>query len=113
MNRYTVSFSTGAKADLDRIAKHLFDSYRSFGASPQEAFDKSDTRIFEIMDFVNGLEHTPHRGTTHDEIRADLRVVSDGRRAQVAFRIDESTQTVRVLRLFYGAEDYLDKLMGF
>jgi toxin ParE1/3/4 len=48
----------------------------------------------------------PHRGTQRDDLRPGLRIVPFKKRTAIAFEIDEEKDVVRVLRVFYGGQDY-------
>ena len=47
-----------------------------------------------------------HRGTRRDDLRPGLRIVPFKTRTAIAFEIDEDNEVVRILRVFYGGQDY-------
>jgi len=59
-----------------------------------------------IVAYCESLATLPHRGTKRDDSRAGLRIANYKRRAVIAFAIDEATDMVAILGLFYGGRDY-------
>ncbi len=106
MSPYKLVFAKSALGDFDRIAEHLFRSYVYFGDTPHRAFDRTEFRISELRNFIRKLESTPHRGTIRNDLMVELRILPDRRQAAIAFKVDDQKRTVKVLRIFYGGEDY-------
>ena len=106
MTPYKLVFATSVLGDFDRIAEHLFRSYVNFGDMPWRAFDRTETRISEIRGFIRKLESTPHQGTTRDDLMVGLRILPDRRNAAIAFKVNDQKRIVKVLRVFFGGEDY-------
>jgi toxin ParE1/3/4 len=48
----------------------------------------------------------PHRGTQRDDLWPGLRIVPFKKRTAIAFEIDEDREVVKILRVFYGGQDY-------
>lgn len=59
-----------------------------------------------IVEYCEGLATFAHRGTRRDDIRPGLRVTNYKRRAVIAFEVDESSETVAILGVYYGGRDY-------
>ncbi len=112
MTPYKLVFATSALGDFDRIVEHLFRSYVNFGDMPWRAFDRTETRISEIRNFIRKLEITPHQGTARDDLMAGLRVLPDRRGAAIAFKVNDQKRIVKVLRVFFGGEDYEAVMRG-
>ena len=55
---------------------------------------------------IGGFGTVPHRGTRRDDLLPGLRIVPFKRRTAIAFTIDDDARTVRILRVFYGGQDY-------
>ena len=66
----------------------------------------ADRTVDAIRDFIRTLGTMPHRGTPRNDLRPGLRVIPFGKRAAVAFEIDDEVGDVTVLRVFYGGQDY-------
>lgn len=62
--------------------------------------------VRSIRAFVRSLGTLPHRGLKRDDLRPGLRLIPFGRRTVIAFEIEEGIGTVRLLRIFYGGQDY-------
>ena len=94
---YAVRISRAAIEDLRRIALHLEETTGDIALALR--------RVREIRDFALTLGRLPHQGTQRDDILSGLRIRSKGR-AIIAFRVDDQNAAVRVLRFFYGGQDY-------
>lgn len=95
---YRVLENTEALSDYIAIAQHIE------GWTGDRAL--ADRTVDAIRTYIRGLCSMPHRGTRRDDLRPGLRVVPFRKRTVVAFEIDESARIVRVLRVFYGGQDY-------
>ncbi|CCQ72460.1 type II toxin-antitoxin system RelE/ParE family toxin [Magnetospira sp. QH-2] len=106
MGSFDLVYAKSAKADLECIMEHLFRNYVFFGDNPAEAVEKVEARIFELRQFINGLKAFPQKGRRRDDLKKGLRLLPDQRKAAIAYEVVEKTKTVKVLRIFYGGEDY-------
>ena len=106
MSRYKLIFASSVQNDFERIAEHLFRNYVFFGETPASAVNHVEQRISELRDFTNSLQDTPHQGTCRNDLRKGLRMLPDQRNAAFAFEVDDQNQTVKILRIFFGGEDY-------
>ena len=48
----------------------------------------------------------PHRGTLRDDLRPGLRITHFRKRVAIAITVDDADQTVTVLGIFAGGQDY-------
>lgn len=101
MKTYTVVFAPEAEDDL----VELFEYIVAQGA-PAVAARYTEA----IVAYCEGLATFAHRGTKRDDIRPGLRITNYRRRAVIAFSIDESTDTVAILGVYYGGRNYESKL---
>ena len=96
MKSYRVTVTAEAKTDLRRIKAHIV---RTSGL-----VESAERIIRELAARLRDLEALPHQGTQRDDIRTALRLLPH-HKAVVAFEIEERSNCVRILRLFYGGED--------
>jgi toxin ParE1/3/4 len=84
----------------------LFEIYDWIAAkaSPQIAI----TYIDRIEAYCLGFELASERGHRRDDISPGLRIVGFERRVTIAFAVDDDRVTI--LRLFYGGQNWEDKL---
>ena len=59
-----------------------------------------------IIEYCEGLASFAHRGMRRDDIRPGLRITNYKRRAVIAFEVNESSNTVAILGIYYGGRDY-------
>ena len=100
---YTVRFAPEAAHQLEALYRYIASS-----ASPTVAADYVDA----IVAHCEGLAVFPHRGTMRDDIRPGLRTSSYKKRAVIATYVDDETQQITILGVFYGGQDYDTILSG-
>lgn len=66
--------------------------------------------LAEIEADVLRLAETPHKGSVRDDIAPGLRAIPAGRRAVVAFTVDDRAREVRVLTVTYGGADWVARV---
>ena len=97
MKTYTVVFAPEAQDNLvdlyEYIAKH---------GSPAVALRYTKA----IVTYCDGLSSFPHRGTRRDDVRPGLRVTHYRGRAVIAFEVNDATEQVSILGIFYGGRDF-------
>ena len=99
-----VEITESAESDLDRITDYIGDVL----ANPPAASALLD----EITHISDALEPTPEMFP----LCADARLAELGYRKATAksyvlvYEIDKDAKAVRVLRIFHGSENYVDKL---
>lgn len=99
--KYRVRFHPAVRKDLETIARLIAEH------SGREA---AEARLAEIEAAVRRLEETPHKGTLRHEIAAGLRAIPAGRRAVVAFVVDDAAEEVRVYAVSYGGADWISRV---
>lgn len=82
--------------------EQLLDLYRyiAAAASPDIAARYTDA----IVTYCESLRTFPHRGTKRDDVRPGLRITNYRKRAVIAF--DVQAETVSIIGVFYGGQDY-------
>lgn len=103
MKSYRVLFTPDAERDLEAIYDYI--------ALEKEMPDVAWTYIQKLYKACEKLENAPLRGRNRNDLRENLRVMSVAKNAVAAFEVDEASQTVTLLNIFYGGQDY-DALMG-
>ena len=83
--------------DLDAIARWIVD---------HAGVEAAERRLGEIRATISSLAQTPHRGTTRDEIAPGLRAIPAGRKAVIAFTVDDDAGEVYVHTITYGGADW-------
>lgn len=99
MNRRRVVFTPEARNDLFEIYDWIAEK-----AGTQIAI----SYIERIETYCLGFELASERGHRYDDISPGLRIVGFERRVTIAFAVDEDRVTI--LRLFYGGQNWEDKL---
>ena len=93
--KYRVIFSPESRVQLIELQRYIAQE-----ASPEIA----QRFTAAIVGYCEGFDTFPYRGTKRDDIRPGLRTVGFRRRVTVAFAVDN--QTVTILGVFYGGQDY-------
>lgn len=83
--------------DLDAIAQWILDY-----AGPDVAAQK----LAEIEATIETLKGTPHKGSHRDEIAPGLRAIPAGRKAVIAFTVDDAAGEVLIYAVTYGGADW-------
>lgn len=99
--RYRVVFSPEADAHLVNIYRYIADN-----ASP--AIGKRFTDA--IVDHSEAFGNFPQRGSKREDLRPGVRVVGYRRRVAIAFTVGEDTVTI--IGVFYGGQDYEAAISG-
>lgn len=86
--------------DLDAIAGWILDY-----AGP----DAAERKLAEIEAAIATLKTTPHKGSNRDEIAPGLRVIPAGRKAVVAFVVDDAAAEVLIYAVTYGGADWIGR----
>ena len=94
---YRIRFHPAVADDLDAITHWLIDY-----AGPQSAARRLD----EIEATIASLADLPHKGSRRDEIAPGLRAIPAGRKAVVAFTVDDATRTVFVHVVGYAGSNW-------
>lgn len=107
---FAIEFSAESERDFELIFDHLFDSYRGFGESADEAFAHAARRIVAIRQAAETLRTFPVRGTGRDDVVPGIRFVAIDR-AIYWFEVDEAAGTVRILAVFFGGQDHIRHML--
>jgi toxin ParE1/3/4 len=91
---FELAYRPRAQEDLEAIYRFIAQD------SPTRAFSFVD-RIQKRCDL---LRVSPQQGRLRPDLGPDLRIIPYGRSVVIAYRIVENT--VEVLRVFYGGQDY-------
>jgi toxin ParE1/3/4 len=92
---HRVVFAPEAERQLVELYTHL-----AAGASPGIADEYTEA----ILQTCESLRTFPIRGTARDEVRPGLRTFGFRRRVTIAFEV--SGETVTILGIFYGGQDF-------
>jgi plasmid stabilization system protein ParE len=97
--------------DLKSIQRHLADSYIAQGQDIGPAVARAERRARFLRNQAGRLQHTPHRGTRHDDMLSGLRSATFDELA-IWFIIDGPASTVRVLAFFYSGQDQHARMLA-
>ena len=100
MIKYRIRFHPAVADDLKSIAETIA-SYAG-----QQAAER---RLAEIEEVVFSLADTPHKGSIRAEIAPGLRAIPAGRKAVVAFTVDDATRTVFVHVVGYAGSNWVQR----
>ena len=103
---WSLEFSADAERDFELIFDHLVKSYLEFGEDSDVAFERAVERIRGIRISANKLALAPKQGTLRPDILESLRFVRLDK-AVFWFVLDEGQKIVRVLAVFFGAQDHI------
>ena len=95
---YRVRFHPAVADDLASIAE-LITNY----AGPEAA----ERRLSEIEAVVSSLAGTPFTGSIRSEIAPGLRAITAGRKAVIAFTVNEAAREVLVHVISYAGSDWI------
>ena len=107
---WKIEFAAEAESDIDLLFHHLADSYVSFGESRFAAAERAVVRIDTILKEAERIASAPHRGMLHDDILPGLRHLTLDR-AIYWYRVEEQSETVRILAIFYGSQDHVRRML--
>lgn len=109
---WRVELADIAKEDLRAIFRHLFSvHHHHFGKRRFDAADAAEARVAKIASNATRLAKAPHIGTHHRFDGRDYRHVTIDR-AVYWFALDDGAQAVRILGIFHGGQDHLDRMMA-
>lgn len=103
MKTYSVVFAPEAEDDLVELYNYIAEhGALTIAARYTEA----------IIEYCEGLAAFAHRGTRRDDIRSGLRITNYKHSAVIAFEVNEGSNTVAILGVYYGGRDYESALGG-
>lgn len=94
---FTVQFAPEALDQLDAI-----EDFIAQAGSPLAAARYVDT----IIAYCESLTTFPNRGIRRDDLLHGLRITNYRRSAVVAFMVNTDAETVSILGVFYGGQNY-------
>ena len=94
---YRIRFHPLVARDLDAIVRWILDY-----AGP----DAAASKLAEIETAIATLKATPHKGSLRDEIAPGLRAIPAGRKAVIAFVVDDAQREVLIHAVSYGGADW-------
>ncbi len=94
---YTVIFTPRAERHLDSLYSYIAD---------QSGEARAKHFVGRIIDHCRNLSTFPERGTKRDDIRPGLRTTSFARRVMIAYAVDGDADTVAILGVYYGGQDF-------
>ena len=94
---YRIRYHPLVARDLDVIARWILDY-----AGPDAAVRK----LLEIEAAIATLKATPHKGSLCDDIALGLRAIPAGRKAVIAFIVDDDAAEVLIYAVSYGGADW-------
>ena len=96
--RYRVRFHPAVSEDLDAIVRWLVD---------HAGHETAARRLAEIDEVIASLQERPHKGSIRDEIAPGLRAIPAGRKAVIAFTVDDETREVFIHVVSYADADWM------
>ena len=94
---YRIRYHPLVARDLDAIVQWILDY-----AGP----DAAARKLAEIEAAIVTLKATPHKGSLRDEIASGLRAIPAGRKAVIAFVVDDDAGDVLIYAVTYGGADW-------
>ncbi|SMO97780.1 type II toxin-antitoxin system RelE/ParE family toxin [Paracoccus laeviglucosivorans] len=94
---YRIRYHPLVARDLDAIAHWILDY-----AGP----DAAARKLAEIEAAVATLKTTPHKGSLRDEIAPGVRAIPVGRKAVIAFVVEDEAAEVLIYAITYGGADW-------
>jgi plasmid stabilization system protein ParE len=96
--RYRLRFHPAVSEDLDAIARWLVD---------HAGHETTARRLAEIDEVIASLQDLPYKGSIRDEIAPGLRAIPAGRKAVIAFTVDDETREVFIHVVSYAGADWI------
>ena len=98
---YRIRFHPLVERDLRDIVEWVLDYAGS---------EAADRTLTEIERTITGLAHTPHMGSIRDETAPGLRAIPAGRKAVVAFTVDDKAFEVLIHAVTYAGADWVARM---
>ncbi|MCU0732697.1 MAG: type II toxin-antitoxin system RelE/ParE family toxin [Hyphomonas sp.] len=97
---YRIRFHPLVARDLDAIVRWILGY-----AGP----DIAGRKLAEIEEAIATLRDTPHKGSIRDEIAPGLRAIPAGRKAVIAFVVDDEVAEVLIFAVTYGGANWVSR----
>ena len=95
MKRHGVVFTPEAEEQLAELYRYIEENATA---------DVALRYTTAVVEYCEGLETFPQRGTPRDDIRPGLRTTSYKRRTEIAYTVEDGT--VSIIGVFHGGRDY-------
>ena len=107
---WKVEFAQDATRDFELIFDHLVAAYQDFGEDPDAALERAALRIRAIQGLAVEIGKAPYQGTLREDLLKGLRFV---RRDKAVFWFvpDPDLRVVRVLAVFFGAQNHMTHML--
>ena len=99
--KYRIRFHPLVARDLRVIAQWVLDYAGRVAA---------DRTLTAIERTIAGLKRTPHTGSIRNEIASGLRAIPAGRKAVVAFTVDDKACEVLIHAVTYAGADWIARI---
>ena len=107
---WRIEFAADVAHDFALIFDHLIAAYVDFGAPRDVALERAAVLISAIQAAADKLAEFHLQGTLRPDILPDVRFVRLNN-AVFWFRPEADAQIVRVLAMFFGAQDHIRHMM--
>lgn len=97
---HRIRFHPLVARDLDAIARWILDY-----SGP----DIAARKLAEIEAAIATLKDSPHKGSLRADIAPGLRAVPAGRKAVVAFAVDDEAAEVPIFAVTYGGANWVSR----
>lgn len=101
--RFRLRFHPLVRQDLEDIARWVAE---------YAGADAAERRLNEIAAVLESLAATPRKGSVRDDIASGLRAIPAGRKAVIAFSVDDDRREVAVHAICYGGADWMRRTRG-
>ena len=98
MRQYKIDFMPDALIDLENIYHYI--------ARKSKLPEVALSYVQKLQQKCEDLSLFPERGAKRDDIHKNLRVMGLDKNAIAVFKIKEEKQTVIIVNIFYGGQDY-------
>ena len=95
---YSIRFHPLVTQDLDAITRWIIEYADA---------ETAERKLAEIEQTFLSLVRTPHRGSIRNEVAPGLRAIPAGRKAVIAFTVDDEAGEILVHAVTYGGTDWM------
>ncbi|RQS59086.1 type II toxin-antitoxin system RelE/ParE family toxin [Burkholderia sp. Bp8963] len=99
---FRVQFAPTARDQLADLEDYIVEA-----GSPASAIHYVDA----IVTYCTSLATFPKRGRMRDDLLSGLRITHYRGRTVIAFHVDDETQAISIVGIFYGGQDYESHLL--
>ena len=108
---FRLEIAVEAERDFGLIFDHLLENYIGFGEGVESAIKHAEARVMEIRAAADRILTAAYRGVRHDDFLPGLRRLTINR-AIYWFDVEEENESVRLLAVFFGGQDYVRHMMA-